>query len=88
MNLKFECPKCGCDFLEEIMSDVIVNSAIMNLDSEGDFDYGEQIRDGGVVERYQCEGCGWEVVDDFDCTIDDSLELVEWLKKRPENSGE
>jgi len=55
------CPDCGGNVLEEIMVDVTVASTLVDVDPSGDVDYGEQINDGGVIDRFQCEVCGWIV---------------------------
>ena len=50
------------------MADVIVASDIHLVQSEdglaADFDYGKQTNSGGHVDRYQCKGCGWTIIDD------------------------
>jgi len=69
--LEFTCPKCGEHCMEEIQVEIIVASRIhlvQNADgSDPSFDYGEQTNDNGPnghIDRYQCAGCGWTIIED------------------------
>jgi predicted RNA-binding Zn-ribbon protein involved in translation (DUF1610 family) len=82
-GLKFTCPDCGTHRLE-CCEDGPYNSEILNIDEEGDFDYGE-INADGQVERYQCLKCGFVLKsgEGFAAhTITENDEVVEWIKKR------
>lgn len=58
----WKCPRCGENRIEEIMVGVVVASRINDVPIDcTDFDYGEQTNDGGEVDRYQCEGCGYTI---------------------------
>lgn len=69
--LTFTCPKCGEHRIEEIMVSITVASDVL-LDQNPDgsdpgWDYGEQTNDdsdSGHVDRYQCKGCGWTILND------------------------
>ncbi len=84
-KLEFTCPKCGEHRIEEVMIDVVVMSEIINLDSDGDFNYGEQTNDGGIVDSYSCMNCGLTpYIEDethSECDVIDSHDdLVKWIK--------
>jgi len=55
--MKFKCEKCGCDRLEEVLSDVTQSTEILDV-LEDEIDYGNQSCDGGSLDRYQCLNCG------------------------------
>lgn len=57
----FQCPKCGCGVLEEVMENVTVSTVILQTFPDGDATYGDCSHDGGDVVRYQCMMCGWKV---------------------------
>lgn len=92
MKVKFECPKCECDVLEEVMRNVTQSSTITDAE-DGILDYGNISTDGGEVDRYQCVHCGHVIHGCEDKTltlaqmqsvggvIDDPDELVSWLKE-------
>lgn len=81
--IEFTCPKCGGHNPEEIMVNITVASGIDRLwrDEAGivQVGYGEQTNDydggdGGHVDRYQCEGCGYTIVDDKSRHAEDGLD--------------
>jgi hypothetical protein len=95
MDLKFKCPRDGCDGteLQEIVSlDTVINP-VTRLDSEGDHDYGPMYSESdSAVECYQCSRCGWVVPqpaafaeDGADDPIRAHVTLAEWLKAQPYN---
>lgn len=57
-QLKFICPNCGDNKIEEIMTDAVVTSDINNIHESGDIDYGESSHEGGFINHFQCRGCG------------------------------
>ena len=64
--LKFKCPKCSKDLLEEIMINVIVSTPICRINQIGDnyepeYDYSKAENFDGQVDRYQCAKCGFIV---------------------------
>jgi len=56
------------------MVNVTVASEIISV-GEGDIEYGEQSNEDGVVDRYQCMGCGYILSD-----ISDSEALYDFLQ--------
>ena len=80
-GLKFKCPKCGGDRLDEICTGVIQASEITDIDVENAIlDYGETSYDGGELSHYQCLKCSY-VLEDNGVTIEDVEDLIDWLKK-------
>jgi len=77
-GLKFICPSCGCNYLEQIL-DGVHSIQILNIDEDSDFNYGEYESDG-MVDRVQCVGCGYILKDKFDSEITENMEIVEWVK--------
>lgn len=64
MIIHFVCPKCGKADIEEVMSNVTVASEVGNMADIADngqvaLVYFEQTNEGGEVDRYQCETCGF-----------------------------
>ncbi len=81
-SLKFKCPKCNHNQLEEVMINVVQSSTISEIDSEEYIDYENSSTDGGEVDRYQCSQCGYVLKNELGGTIDTPEELVEWLKDK------
>ena len=64
--LKFKCPKCGSNVLEEIMIEVITSTPIRKITVangryEPDYDHSNAETLYGQVDRYQCSKCGFIV---------------------------
>jgi len=64
--LKFKCPKCNNDLIEEIMSGAIVSTPVLKLTVTGggcepDYDYANAENYDGQIDRYQCAKCGFIV---------------------------
>jgi hypothetical protein len=64
--LKFKCPKCDSDVLEEIMIEVILSTpirkiAVTNGEYEPDYDHSNAETLDGQIDRYQCAKCGFIV---------------------------
>ena len=78
-RLKFKCPKCSSNRLEEVMGNCTVSSAIKEICSDGDIEYGDQSTEYGEVDRYQCLECGFVLKDENGNKIDGVEKLVEWL---------
>jgi len=78
-GLKITCPDCGSNRLE-CCEDGPYVSEVVNIDEEGDFDYGE-INASGMVDRYQCLNCGYVLSHEDGSSIDDNDEVIEWIKK-------
>ncbi len=83
-GLEFTCPDCGDNRLECVEDGPYV-SEILNIDEDGDFDYGE-IRASGQVIRYQCLHCGYVLNSSEEGypedVITDNEDVVEWIKER------
>ena len=86
--LRFKCPQCSSERLEEVMTDVTVASMIDGVeelsgdigeDNLLDVHYGDATNDGGEVACYQCVDCGTVLKDATGTTIDDLPELRDWL---------
>jgi DNA-directed RNA polymerase subunit RPC12/RpoP len=60
-NVNFTCPECGHQKLEEVMVDVTVASEVLDVDEDGNVEYGEQTNEDGEVRHYICAYCGWKV---------------------------
>ena len=74
---KFKCPKCGCNRLEEVMTDVVQSSVISIVGDGGEADYENTSTDGGEVDRIQCLECGVKVAS----TYEELVELAKGWKK-------
>jgi len=59
----FKCPQCFNHRLQEVRINVTVTTAVEMLGGAGDVQYGEQTREDGTMERFQCIDCGWAVPD-------------------------
>jgi len=79
MKIKFNCPACDYDRMEEILSDVTQASVIVEVEPDC-AEYGEHSTDGGVIDRFQCVGCGWPILDDLNSEITTYEELYKWLE--------
>ena len=77
-GLTFTCPYCGSHRLE-CCEDGPYSSEILNIDEDGDFDYGE-IDASGVVDRFQCLNCGFALTREDGSNIDENEEVIEWIK--------
>lgn len=81
-GVKFVCPDCKGTQLE-CCEDGPYVSDVLNIDEEGDFDYGE-ISASGDVTRYQCSGCGYTLIanEGFgEYPVTEQEDVVEWCKK-------
>jgi len=82
-GVKFICPDCKGTRLE-CCEDGAYNSEVLNIDSEGDFDFGE-INASGEPDRFQCLGCGYILATQeegfAEYPITEHEEVVEWCKK-------
>jgi len=61
---QFTCPDCGSHRLEEILTDVILTTEIIDVGPGGDLEYADGGQgDEGEVDRYQCLDCGHVIPD-------------------------
>lgn len=79
-HLQFECPECSCCKLVEIMTASKVTSPIISVSNGGQLDYGHVVINDGEFSHYECEQCGYVIVDEEDGTIDDGVELANYLR--------
>jgi len=77
--MKFICPDCKGNKLE-CCEDGPYSSEVINIDEEGDFDYGP-IEGGGIVNRYQCLICGYILSNEDGSSIDNNKEVVDWIRE-------
>jgi predicted RNA-binding Zn-ribbon protein involved in translation (DUF1610 family) len=80
---QFTCPSCGSHRLEEVMDGVCVSTEVLDVAPGGDLDFGDCSHDDGVVDRYQCLNCGWQVPE-----ATDSEALVAYLGVEDEGAEE
>ena len=83
MKYKFRCPDCGRTELEQVLSDAVVITPIINEieveDGElGELEYGSEHIEDGDFDRYQCSHCGAVIAKSND-------QLVKWLKENTPN---
>lgn len=82
--IKFTCPKCGCHTAEEVIVDTTVSIRILGIDEDtGEIEYDADSFDGGVVDRYQCEHCGYVIEG-----IDNCEDMAEFIKNGSKENGE
>ena len=77
----FTCPQCDGHQIEEIMADVTVATEVASFYDDGGLDYGEQTNSDGIVDRYQCETCGWAI------PATDVEELIQFLRGDASNKA-
>ena len=77
-GLEFTCPFCGCMAIECCQDGYHV-SRVTRIDEDGDHEYGSIISDGDTT-RWQCEGCGYTLQNDYG-DITDNVEVAEWIKE-------
>jgi len=89
--LKFKCPHCGCDTLEEVCVDVVLtHTIILPVDPDDCNEYGEDEVFDCRVDHYQCASCGYVLLREGDHPIRSEDTLREYLEsldcnREPEN---
>ena len=80
-ELIFTCPDCNHHELGSI-EQVIMTYPITKIPEDGDLNYDTDnpTAGDGEVLSYQCMFCGYELKDKLGNSIDDSLQVVEWVK--------
>ena len=73
----FKCPKFGYSRLEEILVESTVATLITDVGDFGDLMYGSCVHEDGEVDRYQCVGCGMDIVDANGNKVTEEEELLE-----------
>ena len=89
-ELKFTCPKCNHNELGSV-EQCILTYPITKIPDNGDLDYDTDNPTSGdsQVLAYQCMNCGYELKDKDNDTIDDYMEVVEWIKNNiPEKADD
>jgi len=84
-GVKFVCPDCQGERLE-CCEDGPYASEVLDIDDEGDFEYGH-IYASGMVDKYQCLECGYVLIGKrgiFEYPIIDNKEIIKWCKKNCE----
>jgi predicted nucleic-acid-binding Zn-ribbon protein len=76
-NINFTCPECGSAKLEQVMVDVTVASEVLDVDEDGNVEYGEQTNEDGEVLHYICAHCGLGIPG-----VHDGEALREYLQTR------
>jgi len=82
MEVRFRCPMCRDDKLEEVMGEVTTATVIKSVDREDEeiTEYlGSTYEGGGVVSRYQCTNCGWTVKNEHGEAVDNPTDLIPFL---------
>jgi len=80
-KLKFKCPKCNGNRLEEVCTQVVQSSEITDIDAENELlDYGGTSYDGGELSHYQCLECSYVLIDE-DVAVETVEDLIAWLKE-------
>ena len=77
-SLEFVCPDCGCNRLECIFDGHHL-CQITNINTDGDFDYGEYHSEA-YPTKFQCVECASFIKDVSGKPITDNLEVVKWIK--------
>ena len=89
-QLKFTCPKCNHHELGSV-EQVIMTYPITRIPDDGDLNYDTDNPTAGdsQILAYQCMHCGYELKDENGNTIQDCLEVPEWIKRNlPEKTDE
>lgn len=87
--VKFKCPACDSNRLEEVMTGVTVTREItsVGIDREvADLTYGNQINEDGELDCYQCAACGTALRLDNDQLVTGPAELATWFEQHPTGS--
>jgi predicted RNA-binding Zn-ribbon protein involved in translation (DUF1610 family) len=91
----FKCPKCGCPTFEEILTGVTQSTTFQRVNCDAGIaepDYQNTSTEGGEINHYQCQSCGFVLRNERDETINDTQALGRWLetngqKHADESSG-
>ena len=77
--MRFKCPECSADGVEEIMINATVSSPIDFITHFGP-DYGIPTISDGDVDRHECTHCSFVLMLGKD-KVDDTEGLMRWLYK-------
>jgi rubredoxin len=84
IQFTFKCPQCGCATFEEILVNVTQSTAFERVNCDEDItepDYQNTSTDGGEIDRYQCQRCGFILKDEQGQTIAATEGLRQWLDR-------
>lgn len=82
IQFMFKCPQCGCPIFEEILVNVTQSTAFERVNCDDDVtepDFQNTSTDGGEIDRYQCQRCGFVLKDHEGRTINNTQGLRQWL---------
>jgi predicted RNA-binding Zn-ribbon protein involved in translation (DUF1610 family) len=85
-SLRFKCPACKGERLEEIMDNVTLSTPVTGVFDEGGtvtLDYGDAYTEYSDAVRFQCADCGHVLTDADGNPIKTVEGLAEWLKTHP-----
>jgi predicted RNA-binding Zn-ribbon protein involved in translation (DUF1610 family) len=72
----FECPQCGDNRIEEVLSGVTQATEVVNIiEKLKCLEYGTMSTDGGDFVYFQCLNCGWKL------PVADVDDLCDYLHK-------
>ena len=79
-QLKFTCPKCGKHELGSVEQVIMTYPITEITDEDVVYDSDNPTAGDGQVLAYQCMHCGFELEDEQGNSIDDCLQVIEWIK--------
>jgi len=82
--MKFKCPHCGHERIEEVMFGCIYYSVIEDVTEDGIEYTGENIVSDGSVDHYQCVDCGEDLVFEDGTIVRDNDDLRVYLEEQAE----
>lgn len=84
-EIKFVCPACGGNSIDEVLSGVHQYSTVTNLGTSGGTvaaDYGAVSHEGGEVSEYRCAHCCTLLKLSPASKVENEAELLQWLQER------
>ncbi len=87
----FKCPQCECATFEEILTNVTQSATFqrVNCDEEiAEPNYQNTSTEGGEINRYQCQSCGFILCNERGETIHDPQALRDWMEKNGQKHAE
>lgn len=83
--IKFTCPICGCNAINEVVKDIVMKAQLKAVSSTGkDLEYRYLNLSDGIVSHYECAECGRTIKDEKGKKIKTQAEFVKWLKRQKE----
>lgn len=82
--LLFKCPQCSCSVCEEVLVQVTQSTTFSRLTCEGEIaepEYQNSATEGGEIERYQCQACGFVLKNESGETINNVEGLQQWFER-------